>query len=153
MPLPEKSLTESLLWDRIGIGISGICAIHCLILPVLISLMPLWGFTSFMHGWAHPIFLLLLVPTIFYAARRSYFDRKIVGYLLSGLLLVLTGWLAGHYWFGLLFETVVTMAGSVLLITGHWLNFRHHRECKTRGHVHHPVVSKIIEPEEERTRS
>src|SRR5690625_5907200 len=77
MPLPEKSLTESLLWDRIGIGISGICAIHCLILPVLISLMPLWGFTSFMHGWAHPIFLLLLVPTIFYAARRSYFeDRK-----------------------------------------------------------------------------
>src|SRR5690625_3127178 len=153
MPLPEKSLTESLLWDRIGIGISGICAIHCLILPVLISLMPLWGFTSFMHVWAHPVFLLLLGPSIFDATRRCYFDRKIVGYLLSCLLLVLTGWLAGHYWFGLIFDTVVTMTGSVLLITGYRLCFRHHRECKTRGHVHHPVVSKIIEPEEERTRS
>src|SRR5690625_5772545 len=121
MPLPEKRLTESLLWDRIGIGISGICAIHCLILPVLISLMPLWGFTSFMHGWAHPIFLLLLVPTIFYAARRSYFDRQIVGHMLSGLLLVLTGRLAAHCWLALLFETAVTLAGGGLLVTGHWL--------------------------------
>src|SRR5690625_5373636 len=97
--------------------------------------MPLWGFTSFMHGWAHPIFLLLLVPTIFYAARRSYFDRKIVGYLLSGLLLVLTGWLAGHYWFGLLFETVVTMAGRVLLITGHWLNLDRKSTRLNSSHV------------------
>lgn len=139
MPSPDKSITQSLLWDRIGIGVSGICAIHCLILPVLISLAPLWGFTSFLHGWAHPLFIILLVPTIYYAARRSYFDRKIVWLLLTGFVLVLTGWLAGHQWFGLIFETVVTMIGSVFLIAGHWLNFRHHRVCNNSRHVHHPV--------------
>lgn len=140
MASPDKSITESLLWDRIGIGISSICAIHCLILPVLISLLPLWGFTSFMHEWAHPLFIILLVPTIYYAARRSYYDRKIVGFLLTGLILVLVGWLAGHHWFGLLFETLVTMAGSIFLIAGHWLNYRHHRVCSNSRHVHHPVV-------------
>lgn len=142
MSSPYKSSTETLLWDRLGMGLSGICAIHCLILPVLITLAPLWGFTSFMHGWAHPLFIFLLVPTIYYAARRSYYDRRVVGLLSGGFVLVLTGWLAGHHWFGFLFETIVTLIGSLLLITGHWLNFKHHQVCKNSRHNHHPVAKK-----------
>ncbi len=75
--LPEKSFTASILWDKLGIGISGICAIHCLLVPVLIAVLPLLDFTTVMHDWLHPVFILLIVPTVYFASRRSHFDKKI----------------------------------------------------------------------------
>ncbi|MGM0505673.1 MAG: MerC domain-containing protein, partial [Bacteroidota bacterium] len=83
-------------WDRIGIGVSVVCAIHCLLFPVLVALLPIWPALGGHYNWVHPLFLVLIVPTVFYAARRSHYDRQILRWLLSGLLLVTVGWLAGH---------------------------------------------------------
>jgi hypothetical protein len=136
--LSEKSFTASILWDKLGIGISGICAIHCLLVPVLIAILPLWEFTAIMHEWMHPVFIILILPTVYYASRRSHFDRIITGLLTGGLILLLIGWSVGHYWIGLLFETVFTVAGSFALIAGHWFNYRHHQTCNIDRHNHHP---------------
>lgn len=139
--MPEKSFTATLLWDRFGIGVSTICAIHCLFFPVLISILPLWSFAPVFHEWAHPVFILLLIPIVFFASRRSHYDRTITTVLLIGFGLVATGWLLGHYWLGFLFETAATLVGSAVLIAGHWLNYRHHRRCSNKSHQHHPVAS------------
>jgi len=138
--LPDKSLTASVLWDRFGIGVSGICAIHCLIFPVLISVLPLFSAVSFLHEWAHPVFIITLIPIVYFAARRSHFDKKITTLLVTGFILVVAGWLLGHFWLGLVVETTLTVMGSFLLIIGHWKNYSHHRVCKTKSHKHHPIA-------------
>lgn len=136
----NKSITASVLWDRFGIGVSGICAIHCLLFPVIISILPLWSFAPVLHEWAHPVFLVMLIPIVFFASRRSHYDGKITTLLVTGFLVVLIAWVMGHLWFGYLFETVGTLAGSTLLIAGHWMNYRHHRTCKNSRHKHHPIA-------------
>lgn len=138
--MKNKSITASVLWDRFGIGVSGVCAIHCLLFPVLISVLPLWSFAPVLHEWAHPVFLVMLVPIVFFASRRSHYDRKITTLLIAGFFVVLIAWVFGHLWFGYLFETTGTLAGSILLTLGHWMNYRHHRTCKNSKHKHHPVI-------------
>lgn len=127
-----------MLWDRIGIGVSGVCAIHCLFLPVLIALMPVAAVSSAISDWLHPLFVILIAPTVYFASKRSHFDRKIIRLLVVGFILVLAGWLIGHYWLGFWSETLLTLAGSVLLILGHWKNYRHHQQCTNHNHQHHP---------------
>jgi lipopolysaccharide export LptBFGC system permease protein LptF len=96
-----------------------------------------------LHDWAHPVFLVLLVPIVFFASRRSHYDTKITTFLVSGFVLVLMGWLLGHFWLGLLFESSLTLLGSVVLIAGHWFNYRHHQTCKNHQHSHHPVEEHV----------
>ncbi|MEX0769796.1 MAG: MerC domain-containing protein [Balneolaceae bacterium] len=137
--MPEKSITTTLLWDRLGIGVSGICAIHCLLFPIIISILPLWPLATTLHDWTHPVFIVLLLPTIYFAARRSHYSKKITLPLFLGFVLVIFGWLLGHFWYGAGVETTLTLLGSAILIVGHWLNFRHHRVCKNKNHQHHPL--------------
>lgn len=141
--MPDKSITASILWDRFGIGVSGICAIHCLIIPVLISILPVWSVLPVLHDWAHPVFILLIAPIVYFAARRSHFDFTITALLIAGFVFILAGWLLGHYWLGFLFETISTLLGSAVLIIGHWLNYRHHRTCKNHSHKHHAIAEEI----------
>lgn len=142
--MSDKRLAASLFWDKLGIGISGVCAIHCLLLPVAVAVLPLWSFATVLHDWLHPVFILLIAPTVYYASKRSHFDRKITGVLSAGFFLILIGWIFGHFLIGLLFETILTVLGSAVLVTGHWFNFRHHQVCEVRKHNHHP------HPEEEK---
>lgn len=137
--MAEKSITATLLWDRLGIGVSGICAIHCLIFPIIISILPLWPIATTIHDWTHPVFVILLVPTVYFASRRSHYSKKVTLPLVTGLVLVILGWLLGHYWFGAGVETTMTLIGSAVLIAGHWMNFRHHRTCNNKSHHHHPL--------------
>ena len=146
--MAEKSITASLLWDRLGVGVSTVCAVHCLFFPALIAILPVASAT-FMHEWAHPVFALLIAPTVYYASKRSHFDRKITGLLSAGFILILIAWIAGHYFIGIWFETGVTVAGSVVLIGGHWLNYRHHQTCSVASHEHHPIESESGQTEED----
>jgi hypothetical protein len=139
--LPQKSLSASVIWDRLGIGISTVCAIHCLFFPVLIATLPMWGFASILHEWAHPVFIVLIAPTVYIASKRSHFNKLVTATLTAGLALIILGWILGHHLLGIWFETAFTVAGSGLLIMGHWKNYRHHRTCKNSRHNHHPDVS------------
>lgn len=130
-----------LLWDRLGIGISAVCTIHCLLFPALVAILPLWPAASHLYEWTHPVFIALLVPTVWFAARRSHFNKRVTRLLVSGLLLVVFGWLLGHLWLGFLIEILLTVAGSGFMIIGHILNYRHHRTCNNSQHNHHPVDS------------
>lgn len=141
--MTEKTATASVLWDRFGVGVSTVCAIHCLFFPVLISILPATTFLPSLHGWAHPVFILTLIPIVYFASRRSHYDSTIVSLLAGGFVIVTAGWLGGHLLFGYLFETVVTLIGSFVLIAGHWFNYRHHQRCKNKSHHHHPVAEAI----------
>lgn len=130
----KQNHSHSAFWDRLGISISGLCAIHCLFFPVAIALLPLWPVAESIHDWTHPILFILIVPTVIFALK----DREIFGpiglYLFSGLAVVGAAWML-HDWLGDWGEAVVTIAGSTLLVKGHWINYQFHKKkhCEVKS--------------------
>lgn len=125
------------LTDRIGIALSGLCAVHCLVLPLA---LPFLGtLASFLHSeWTHAILAALIVPTVVYTSWRGYkhHGKQEVVWLLSiGALAVLLAIAAGERGAGEHIEMAVTTLGSALLITGHWQNHKQLAHC-TNGKPH-----------------
>ena len=123
----SKNHSHTAFWDRLGISISGLCALHCLFFPVAIALLPLWPTAQSIHDWTHPVLFILIVPTVIFALR----GRKILGsiglYLMSGLAVVGMAWML-HDWLGNWGEAAVTIIGSALLVRGHWINYQLHKK-------------------------
>lgn len=85
--------TRDRIADRIGVGASVICAVHCAVTPVLLLLLPAFG-----RAWSHPAthwgMALLVVPLAGFMVRSSYktYRRKwIVAAGSLGICFVLTG--------------------------------------------------------------
>ncbi len=117
---PEEA-SVSPFWDRLGIGLSTVCLIHCLSLPVLASGIAVWAAID-LHFWL----ALLIVPValgIGWHAHRTHRHRW-VGPLLLGGCVLLVGALVLEPIVGHTIETGIAAVGGLLLITGHWLNIR-----------------------------
>ncbi len=113
-------------WDRFGIGLSGLCAVHCLLMPLALAMLSLWPVAFDPDAWLHPIFAALLIPPTLMAIRlavRHRHARHISLLLGGGLILVLAAMVIGEV-AGAMSEAAVTVLGSSLLITGHWRNKR-----------------------------
>lgn len=119
-----------------GIGISGLCAIHCLFFPVALALLPLWPVGDIIHDWTHPILFVLIVPTVVFAIKHGYKVPHVPLLLYSGLIIVGLAWLL-HGWLGSWGEALVTLAGSALLVAGHWKNYIYH---KNHLHLQHETT-------------
>lgn len=119
----EKIENGSGFWDRIGIGLSGICAIHCLLVPVLVSLIPLWPAFGEFHEFTHLFFFLAIAPAVILSIKNRKKLKSISGYLFTGLGIILLAWLFNET-LGDYGEAGVTLIGSLLLIRGHWLNYK-----------------------------
>ena len=131
--LPSSEAAKPAFWDRVGISLSGICVVHCLLLPVALAALPLCPLLETAHAWLHPVFAVLLLPTTLAAMAHGYrrHGRKDVAALLgAGLVLILGAGFLGHDMPGAFTETTLTVFGSVLLITGHWRNWRTNAACR-----------------------
>jgi hypothetical protein len=117
-------------WDKVGIFLSGFCAIHCLLFPVAIALFPLWLVAESAHGWTHPILFLLIVPTVYFAVRADDVPVRVFLFLFAGITIVGLSWIL-HGWVSLWTESAITTLGSIFLVTGHWFNYKNHmaRAC------------------------
>lgn len=110
-------------WDRLGIGLSGLCAIHCLLVPVFVSLIPLWPAFEEFHEYTHLVFFLAIAPTVILSVKNRKDLKAVSGYLFVGLAIIFIAWLFNNQ-LGEYGEAGVTLAGSLLLIRGHWLNYK-----------------------------
>lgn len=106
-------------WDRFGVLLSGLCAAHCLLMPLLLAILPLHGVHALHDVW-HPVTAVLLVPITLRAARRegSLSSAKL---LWSGLVLTGLG-LVAHNLVGEIAGVGLTLVGSLFLIAGHGCN-------------------------------
>ncbi len=113
------------IWDRIGISLSGLCMVHCLLLPVVLLAVPLWSTAETLHDWLHPLLLVTLLPISLMAlvATASKPQAKRVRVLFGlGLLIIALASLFGHDAANPVVETALTLLGSGMLVTGHWRN-------------------------------
>jgi hypothetical protein len=116
------------LFDASVMALSGLCLAHCLALPLLASLLPLFGAWSEAE-WMHAAFAGVALPLSSYTLWRAHQHRRLpvglwtmaIGGLI-GLLLGALGWPAHTL------ETPITVSGSLLVAGAHIWNWRRHAE-------------------------
>lgn len=134
------SFLESLrtaTWDRLGMALSVICAVHCLVTPLVLLSVPMLTRYYLVHPFVHWILAILIVPVGVISFLHGYRHHKRVIVLvmgLPGLIIISTVPVLTHQMFPTLvppyFETVMMTIGSLLLIAAHWINLRACRHCK-----------------------
>ena len=113
---------------RIGIGLSTLCLIHCIALPWLLVSLPVVMLAALPEALHHNEWLhaALILPVILVSgpvllrgkpAPRRLLMVAVAFALLVGGLLVEEGAL----------EQMMTVAGAMLLLLGHWAAIRAHR--------------------------
>jgi len=118
--------------DQIGMGLSILCAIHCLMTPVLVVLFPALGLLEGpveFHFLIAP-FIVLVGSLAFWRGYRRHMRQKIlisgcVGLTLVGVSLLITDGAHHH-----IETTALTAIGSLILIVTHWRNIQLCR-CQT----------------------
>ena len=124
-------LNTQALADRSAIGLSVICALHCLLLPVTIVMYP--NFMSFLPNdeVVHLSILFVVIPVSIFALlkgakRHSKSSVFLVGFF--GLITLVLALLLGHSIFGEHGERIFTIVGSFLVSIAHFKNFSICRE-------------------------
>ena len=111
--------------DYSAIGLSSLCFLHCLALPVLASVLPLAGVWAEAE-WAHKALVMMAIPISGYAAfvrGAQQQDRAFVSLVTVGLTLLL----AAVFVEGLHdFEKPLTAAGAVIVASSHIWRWRRH---------------------------
>ena len=112
--------------DKVSIGISSLCVVHCLFLPVAVVLFPSIGLQIIADEAFHQMLVVVVLLTslsaLFMGCRRHK-AWQVLGWGISGLVLLIVAIVFGHD-LGEMFEKVLTVIGSGLVIFGHIINFR-----------------------------
>ena len=59
-----ETVNKQRSWNRLGVGLSFVSAIHCLLVPIFISLNPLWSALEDVHEFTHLVFFLAITPMV-----------------------------------------------------------------------------------------
>lgn len=129
MTTPEsKNLIKSTSLDRLGILLSGICVIHCLLAPIALTMLPIIGLNSFVEDLLfHRLMLWLVLPTSIIALTigcRQHRDFRILGTGALGMIILILVAILGHEILSPPMEKILTTVGGVVLAISHILNYR-----------------------------
>ncbi|WP_161956895.1 MerC domain-containing protein [Sphingosinithalassobacter portus] len=110
--------------ERIALGGSLLCLIHCLVLPLAIALLPALGDAAHLPHTTHRWLLAFVVPAtglaLFSGLRRHRRFAPVVTGLIGIALLAIAAFpLLETRW-----ETLLTVAGSLIIATAHLANWR-----------------------------
>jgi hypothetical protein len=118
-------------WDALGIGASLACAIHCALLPLVMSSLPLFGVNIIdNHYFEAGMVLLALIVGVYslYHGYRLHHHRQLPVILFSvGMALLIVRLLFAHHNHWLLIPSVG------FIVAAHFLNFRY---CRQHDHAH-----------------
>lgn len=133
----RTSTFSRFLYDRLGIGASVVCLVHCLAMPFLLTGAAAWGARG--HEAFHIGVALVSIPLALVAAwpgYREHRDRGVLALLGGGIALLVLSFVL-HDRLGVVAHTALTAAGSVALIAGHLRNYRLRPRCATHVLPHH----------------
>ena len=117
--------------DRLGVFLSATCLLHCLALPILLTLAPMTQIGMLDEHSFHAILLWFIVPISLVALSISCWQHKdktivVLGVLGLGILIA-TG-LSGHTYFDPMVERLLTILAGLILAIAHLRNFKICRE-------------------------
>ncbi|MEM9445110.1 MAG: MerC domain-containing protein [Verrucomicrobiota bacterium] len=89
-----RTFSEHHSWlDRAAITMSLICAVHCLITPVILVILPIVASTFWVHEQFHLWMLFLVIPTTslaIFMGCRKHKDRWVIAFATIGICLLIT---------------------------------------------------------------
>ena len=118
-------------WDAVGITASVACAIHCAVLPLLLSSLPILGI-DIIDNPAFEYFMIFLAfaigtGTLYHGYKKHHHRFLPIGLFTLGMLLLLGKQLWHQAHLLLLFPAVTA------IISAHFVNFR---LCRSHNHAH-----------------
>lgn len=130
---PVKAKKHSSGLDNVGMTASILCAIHCAIVPILITSLPLLGLGFLANPLLEWGMIILALFIGFYAIGISYFRTH---HKPLPMLLLITGFLViivGHLFITGWYEAIIVPVGGLLIASAHFFNFKYTGMC-TNGH-------------------
>lgn len=110
--------------DKLGIFLSGLCAVQCAMLPILLSVsavVPGWAHIG--HGW---IWLTVIGSIAIWSFTRGWQRHQNPSVIMLAVLgyvtLVIAKLLEGQV--SMLMESGLFVMGGVLMVMAHWCNYR-----------------------------
>ena len=123
--------------DKFAIGLSMLCAIHCLLLPLLLIALPSISALQIENEAFHFWMLAAVIPTSLYALSigcKKHQRYRLLSWGISGLILMLTAVFFGNDIAGESGEKILTLLGAILVAVAHWGNFRRCQQHKSCTH-------------------
>jgi len=129
-------MNVKLNWDALGIGTSVLCAIHCALLPVLVTSLPVFGF-NIVHN---PVFEWGMIALAFVVGSYSLFHgyirhhrslRPVLLFSFGFIFLVLKQFFTQ-------FEIPLLLVAVASIIGAHYYNYVlcHRSKCSSPHHKH-----------------
>tara|TARA_B100000530_G_scaffold142469_1_gene89167 strand:- start:380 stop:781 length:402 start_codon:yes stop_codon:yes gene_type:complete len=121
--------------DGMAVFFSGTCILHCLILPMMVTLFPIIQSSLLEEKYFHLIMLVFILPTSLIALSlgcRRHKDQITVALGTIGLVILSVTAVWGHSLFGFTGERIVTTIGGLILASAHIQNYRccQHADCE-----------------------
>ena len=112
--------------DTAAVALSGICLLHCLALPVVLTALPILNIALLEESTFHTIMLVVILPVSVVALSIGCRQHKDVltltlGIIGLGILTLMA--LFGHDLVGLKGERLITSVGGIILAAAHIRNF------------------------------
>ena len=128
-------MTLKINWDYFGIGTSLLCAIHCALLPVILTSLPLFGINIIHNSFFEWGMITIAFLVGCYALVHGYIKhhRSKLPFMIfaSGFIFLILKQFSGQAEYFFLFLAVG------LIISAHYINFRYCRASKTCTSPHH----------------
>lgn len=123
-------------WDVIGIGASLACALHCVLLPVVFTTLPLFGIELLENIYLEIATILVSMSAGGWALWKGY---RQVHHHFSIVLLFLVGlvfMISGNFFSTESLHMFAKLIGAALIITAHirnWRQSRYYAYCSTKN--------------------
>ncbi|MEO5945330.1 MAG: MerC domain-containing protein [Chitinophagaceae bacterium] len=118
-------------WDALGIGTSLACAIHCALLPLFLSSVPLFG-VNIIHNTVFEIGMIVLAfcigsYSLYHGFKKHHHSwMPLVLFTIGFIFLVVKQ-------FFIHFETWLLIPAVFFIVTAHLINYR---SCRVHDHAH-----------------
>ena len=113
--------------DTAAVVLSGVCMLHCLALPIALTILPIVNVTLLDESTFHLIMMAVILPISVIALSigcRQHKDRLTLILGSVGLVILTVTAIFGHDLLGLTGERIVTSIGGLILAAAHIQNYR-----------------------------
>ena len=113
--------------DKVAIGLSLACALHCLVVPVIVSLYPSVITAGLQDERIHLALLAFVIPISAFSLTmgcRRHKQFPVLSLGAAGIFVLILSALLGHEVGGESLEVAGTLLGSSLVACSHVLNFK-----------------------------
>ena len=126
----EKPSLNNRVLDKLGVWVSAMCALHCILLPVLLPALPLLASSFVAQEWFERSILTISIAIGFAALLIGFKQYHRQLYPLYSLSLgAIIYW--NKHMFGEAYEPITITVGAAFIIAAHLINLKLCRQCKS----------------------